>query len=100
MLDNMQPVVIDTLSIRLNMDFTEEEKQWLFSLSSEIPNCSELTSLEEHLRQLAEPVSLLEALWFQMSASIQFGLSCPHRVSQGPEPATKHADKLYLINNT
>lgn len=80
------------------MDFTDEEEVWLERISSEVPDCSELTAQEELLRQMAEPSSLFEALIFQISASVQFGLTSLH--STVPlAPVTKHSHKRAFVSS-
>lgn len=87
-------------SVSPAMDFTDEEEVWLERISSEVPDCSELTAQEEQLSQMAEPCSLFEALIFQISASIQFGLSSLHSaVPLAPEAGTKHSHKRDVVSS-
>ncbi|KAK1792365.1 hypothetical protein P4O66_012314 [Electrophorus voltai] len=57
------------------MEFTDEEKLWLLSISAEVPEDGKLTPVEESLSELARPKTETEAQLFQTMASIRFGLT-------------------------
>ncbi|KAL6465551.1 hypothetical protein MHYP_G00256840 [Metynnis hypsauchen] len=59
------------------MEFTDEEKKWLVSISAEIPEHGKLTLVEERLCELAKPKTETEGQLFQILASIRFGLTDP-----------------------
>ncbi|KAK6305890.1 hypothetical protein J4Q44_G00228150 [Coregonus suidteri] len=94
------PVLNELLSISPTMVFTDEEEVWLERISSEVPDCDELTALEGQLSQMAKPCSPFEALIFQISASIQFGLTSLHSaVPLAPEAGTKHSHKRAVVSS-
>lgn len=59
------------------MEFTDEEKIWLQSISAEIPEGSELTPMEKQFKEKAKPETEFQAQFFHLMASIRFGLSDP-----------------------
>ncbi|KAI7812819.1 hypothetical protein IRJ41_009944 [Triplophysa rosa] len=57
------------------MEFTDEEKIWLQSIVEEIPEESELTPVEKQLWEKAKPDTECQGQFFQVMASIRFGLN-------------------------
>ncbi|KAK2911780.1 hypothetical protein QQF64_027624 [Cirrhinus molitorella] len=57
------------------MEFTDEEKIWLQTVSSEIPEGDELTPKEKQLQEKAKPETEFHAQLFQTMAFKRFGLN-------------------------
>ncbi|KAG9261747.1 hypothetical protein AMEX_G25345 [Astyanax mexicanus] len=79
------------------MEFTDDEKAWLLSISAEIPVDGKLTSTEECLRELAKPKNATEAHLFQILGCIRFGLMEPV-ISDLESAISSNQDKRSLIS--